>query len=258
MTTTVYFPSVHAILPKKSSTLNWPGRSFWSAGIFSTIGLDQGIGADYMNIYIYTHMYSYIYIYIYIWIDVLHGGKKKRKSCHHLEISHDFPVVFWGSCTDWPVPPPVATCYSQDAADSWWRSRWAQGLYHHRLLEDQWREKNPKNVEEEGANKQQAADLAKYECSDMLGPSLSDRSEGFSLHTKFVCVKALLFGHGGFSVLCMRTNPHKPAGSQQQKIPFCMRRWEDVHICCVDSALMFHNYGKSPFLMGKSVNPLFL
>ena len=133
--------------------------------------------------------------------------EKKRKSCHHLEISHDFPVVFWGSCTDWPVPPPVATCYSQDAADSWWRSRWAQGLYHHRLLEDQWREKNPKNVEEEGANKQQAADLAKYECSDMLGPSLSDRSEGFSLHTKFVCVKALLFGHGGFSVLCMRTNP---------------------------------------------------
>ena len=57
-------------------------------------------------------------------------------------------------------------------------------------------------------------------CSDPL----SDRSEGFSLHTKLVCVKALLFGHGGFSVLCMRTNPHKPAGSQQQKIPFCMRR----------------------------------
>ena len=105
--------------PKKSSTLNWPGRSFWSAGIFSTMGLDQGIAADYMNIHIYTHI-SYVWLcilYIYIWIDVLHGGKKKkkkRKSCHHLEISHDFPVVFWGSCTDWPVPPPVATSIITD------------------------------------------------------------------------------------------------------------------------------------------------
>ena len=98
-----------------STTLNWPGRSVWSAGIFSTIGLDQGIGEDVLVICIHTSCILY-YIYIYTH-DMnrcyMEKKKKESKSCHHLEISH-FPV-FWGSCTAWPVPPPVATC-SQDAA----------------------------------------------------------------------------------------------------------------------------------------------
>ena len=117
---------VGAHLPQASlptqPTLNWPGKSVWSAGIFSTIGLD---------------------------------GMQTSP------VTGQQVLPIWGPCTAWPVPPPVATCEwdSCETCHPHGEKAIPTCLYHHRLLEDKRWEENPKNIEEKGANQQQTTDL---------------------------------------------------------------------------------------------------